>query len=1245
MPHTALTPSHTPAPQRPRRLAHTPAPRWLALTLALFALMSCRTEGELFIAEASLISDATEGFGPYQVDIQIQSRRAVRDVSLFWRTQDMDTFTRGLVTKSPGDLLHYRGTIAPLETLDDEGLTTREPFALGTRVQWFVTAFDANDAVAQAPFEAPDEVYAFTVGPPRQPVTVAEVSPPQGPSTGGTRVFIRGTGFRQHSEVLFGPNLASDVRTISAQLLEVVTPASNSGGLTQVVVRAPGGAAGRLDDAFFFIAPPRPTLVNPDRGPTTGGTRVTIAGTDFDNGAQILFNDSPAQDVVILDPNTALATSPPGPPGPATLAVINPDGQRGDLDDAFIYVPPPLIERLQPDFGPVDGGTRVTISGDHFQDGARVFFDNLEAQQVTFDGPRSIQATTPPHPAGLADITVVNPDAQRATNPEAFTYLGPPRVDGIDPDQGSTLGGTRVIVSGDGFFLGMRVTLDGLDCTQVVVESPTLATCDTPAHPEGLVDLTVTNLDGQSDTLRRAYTYIPPPPQIDEISPDRGSDLGGTLVTIRVRFGQDGLVVNFDGTPAVIVDITFEGDTAIVVIQTPPHPEGRSDVEVINPDGQRDLQTDAYLFVGPPIIDDITPDVGPDTGGQRVTITGRNFLDGLSVSFDGLPATVVSVDPDAGVAVVTTPAHPVGLVDVTITNPDQRSDVADSAYEYVLRPPEIDALEPSQGAVWGGTNVTITGAGFQPGVQLRVAGLLVEVDRVDANTLTFVTPPGVEGLADVVVTNPDSQSDEATFSYIAPRLSPSQGLTAGFTNLRVTGADFDQDTTVRFAGAPPVEVIFISDTELEVITPPNGVGGADVTFVTGAGLGDTFEDAFTYTLFVDRTARSGLLEEPGCLEIEAGDIDGDGDDDLALANGGLFQDNNINVTNALYTSGNNGLFSRRTLNFAENSMNMDFADIDQDGDLDLFVGNLAGRNRLYFNDGDGGYLPAVNTIPIERESYDAGFVDANNDGAPDIFLVNTADQENLFINNGRGAFTDRSDLLPPTDASEHDHDFHFADLNGDGDNDIIIGVDNTRENDRSQRYQADNRIFFSGGGGGRFTLDDDNPFSALEGDFLEVQIGDVNLDGLPDIVTVDNIDQSAPRVNPVNGEVRNGVQIFLNTGGGNFRAAPELIDQDLVGPAVSFVLHDVDQDGDLDLIVAVASFINDLTPINPRGQPNWLFVNRGDGQFIDATASWPAQRDLSWDVAVFDANGDQLLDLVWCNYLTPNRLLIQTSTP
>ena len=101
---------------------------------------------------------------------------------------------------------------------------------------------------------------------------------------------------------------------------------------------------------------------------------------------------------------------------------------------------------------------------------------------------------------------------------------------------------------------------------------------------------------------------------------------------------------------------------------------------------------------------------------------------------------------------------------MTVTTPDRTTTPA-LVFTYVapLQPtdsaPMVVSINPSQGPTAGGTTVTITGTGFVPGqTTVTIGGINVPAGQVtvstDGTSLTFVTPPHVEGSVVVTVSTP-----------------------------------------------------------------------------------------------------------------------------------------------------------------------------------------------------------------------------------------------------------------------------------------------------------------------------------------------------------------------------------------------------------------------------------------------------------------------------------------------------------
>ena len=178
---------------------------------------------------------------------------------------------------------------------------------------------------------------------------------------------------------------------------------------------------------------PAPTVnsVSPNSGSTSGGTSVTVSGSNFVSGAAISFGGIAATSTAFVSSSTLTAVTPAHTAGTFDIVITNPDGQVGVLANAFTYaasVSPPTISSVTPSSGPTSGGTSITISGSGFMTGANVFVGGSQATMISVPSSTRITAVTPAHAAGTADIVVINDDDQMGTLASGFTYAAPPPV-------------------------------------------------------------------------------------------------------------------------------------------------------------------------------------------------------------------------------------------------------------------------------------------------------------------------------------------------------------------------------------------------------------------------------------------------------------------------------------------------------------------------------------------------------------------------------------------------------------------------------------------------------------------------------------------------------------------------------------------------------------------------------------------------------------------------------------------------
>lgn len=159
-----------------------------------------------------------------------------------------------------------------------------------------------------------------------------------GPLAGGNTITLSGTGLSTATSVSFGgvtatPTVNSDTS------LSVTVPAGVTAGPVGVSVTTAGGTNNGL--SYTYVDVPAITTVAPASGPTSGGTGVTITGTNLDSTDSVTFGGAPAPFSVVSTTTLSVVT-PPGAAGAVDVVVTNPAGSDAAVD-AFTYVAGPGI--------------------------------------------------------------------------------------------------------------------------------------------------------------------------------------------------------------------------------------------------------------------------------------------------------------------------------------------------------------------------------------------------------------------------------------------------------------------------------------------------------------------------------------------------------------------------------------------------------------------------------------------------------------------------------------------------------------------------------------------------------------------------------------------------------------------------------------------------------------------------------------------------------------------------------------
>ncbi len=343
---------------------------------------------------------------------------------------------------------------------------------------------------------------------------------------------------------------------------------------------------------------------------------------------------------------------------------------------------------------------------------------------------------------------------------------------------------------------------------------------------------------------------------------------------------------------------------------------------------------------------------------------------------------------------------------------------------------------------------------------------------------------------------------------------------------------------------------------------------APKSFVTVHGVRE--HAAVGLARFIDATDEAGFVRSPrdtGNATLAAGDVDGDGADELLLAGrlyrvqGGFVRD----VTEA------------SSIVLPQGAAHATFADYDNDGWLDLFVVGADGSGRLLRNRGDGTFVDATAQARVAdtRGSRKALFVDLDHDGDLDLLLVGDA-ARTVYRNNLDGTFTEATAGFGLGGGGARDA--VFADFDGDGRVDVFFTSDRGSD------------VLMHNGGAQRFS--DVTAASGLTGDGGSgpAAVGDYDNDGFLDlfVATTDGTE-------PV---------LWRNDGDGTFTrdrrssAAMQPL-RSTAASAATFMDHD--NDGWLDLVVTGAA------RSAPGAAGIHVLRNDGTGRLLDRSTIVPEQ--------------------------------------
>ncbi|MFN8067100.1 MAG: FG-GAP-like repeat-containing protein [Vicinamibacterales bacterium] len=339
--------------------------------------------------------------------------------------------------------------------------------------------------------------------------------------------------------------------------------------------------------------------------------------------------------------------------------------------------------------------------------------------------------------------------------------------------------------------------------------------------------------------------------------------------------------------------------------------------------------------------------------------------------------------------------------------------------------------------------------------------------------------------------------------------------------------------------------------------------------------------------WAERSAAAGLRAEVGGLNLVQADYNNDRCTDLLVMRGGW----EVAQRRSLLKNNCDGTFTDVTVESGlatpvTASQASAWADINNDGSLDLFVGNEDAKAQLFLNDGRGHFTDIAKSAGVDRQTFAKGVTagDYDNDGFVDFYVSNYDGTNQLYRNNGNNTFTDRA-VAAGVPGAGRGFATWFFDYDNDGWLDLFVtsyfmSVDDTARTYFDLPHNAPTMKLYRNRGDG--TFEDVTTSTGMDKVFMPMgaNFGDIDNDGFLDVylgMGTPSYASIAPHALLRNDGGKRFVDVTAASGTGEIHK----------GHGIAFA--DLDFDGDEDIVAEIGG----ATPGDSHAMR--VFENPGNG--------------------------------------------------
>ncbi len=376
--------------------------------------------------------------------------------------------------------------------------------------------------------------------------TVSGVTPASGPVIGGQYISVTGSNLLNVTAVHFGSVAANYFYSESSIDLEVFVPVGTPGTVDVTVTTSSGTSSQSAADQYTYQAPPTITSISPSVGLPSGGTQVTITGTNLAGATAVHFGSTSVTTFVSDTATQIVLDAPAGRAGTVDVTVTTPVGTSPHTpSDHYTFEPAPILTSVSAQQGPTTG-TYLILSGSHLLDASAVTFGADGTGKIISDTDSQIVVQSPQASPGTVDITITTPTGTSPTSSaDQFSYVAAPTVTGVTPGTDSDSGGTAVTITGTNLANAIAVAFGNDLVSNFTSDTGNQIVLNSPAATDGTVDIEVVTAGGTSAaSLSDLFTYGSGAlPTVSDVTPASGLMAGGETITITgSNFSSDSTV-------------------------------------------------------------------------------------------------------------------------------------------------------------------------------------------------------------------------------------------------------------------------------------------------------------------------------------------------------------------------------------------------------------------------------------------------------------------------------------------------------------------------------------------------------------------------------------------------------------------------------------------------------------------------------------------------------------------------------